>query len=181
MVVLVPSWTERIVDWVPRSELNEGEGGPLEFLCLPGSTLRRNVWNNGRGGVFTQPETDPGLVVLWAGQRVVGGLNVLDTVGSILLRFVAGRIWLAFPPPDRISPDEFLVGFSLLHVVVKGVQSIERDGGVLREGCALGLVNRSVGCNQHDVAVDGTHLFERLSGKPHALEQACRHFSLRKQ
>ena len=40
MVVLVPSWTVGVVDWMPRSELNEGEGGPFEFLCLPGGTFR---------------------------------------------------------------------------------------------------------------------------------------------
>ena len=40
MVVLVPSWTEGVVDWMAGSELDEGEGGPFEFLCLPGGTLR---------------------------------------------------------------------------------------------------------------------------------------------
>ena len=39
MVVFVPSWTEGVVNWVPCSELDEREGGPLEFLCLPGCTL----------------------------------------------------------------------------------------------------------------------------------------------
>jgi hypothetical protein len=39
MVVPVPSWTDGVVDWMPCSELNDGEGGQLEFLCLPGGTL----------------------------------------------------------------------------------------------------------------------------------------------
>ena len=56
---------------------------------------------------------------------------MLDTVGSILSRFVAGRSWLVFLSPERISPDELLVDSFLLHSVVKGFQRIERDGGVL--------------------------------------------------
>ena len=66
MVVLVPSWTDGVVDWMPRSELDDGEGGPFEFLCLPGSTFGRSVRNDGRGEVFRQSEADSGLVVLWA-------------------------------------------------------------------------------------------------------------------
>jgi hypothetical protein len=156
VVVLVPSWADGVVDWVSRSELDEGEGSPLEFLCLPGRTLGRGFRNNGRGGVLAQPETDPGLVVLWAGQRVVGRLDALDAVGSVLLRVVAGRVGLVFSPPERIPADELSVGLSLLHFVVKGVQSIEGDGGVLGEAFALGLMDKSVGYSQH-VAVDGWH------------------------
>ena len=66
-------------------------------------------------------------------------------VGSILLRFVAGRIRLVFPPPEGIPPDEFLFCLSLLHIVVKCVQSIEGDVSVLREVSALGLVGKNVG------------------------------------
>ena len=66
MVVLVPSWTDGVVDWMARSKLNEGEGGQLEFLRLPGGTLRRSVRDNGGGGVFAQ-KADPGLVVVWVG------------------------------------------------------------------------------------------------------------------
>jgi len=180
-VVLVPSWTEGVVDWVSRSELNDGEGGPLEFLCLPGSTLGRSVWNDGRGGVFTQPETEPGLVVLWARQRVVGRLDVLDTVGSILLWFViAGRIRLVLLPPKRIPPDELLVGLSLLHTVVKGVQVIERDGRVWGEVFALGLMGRNVGYGQRE-AVKGTHLLVRLGQEPHVPECVCGHFSSKRR
>ena len=40
MVVPVPSRADGVVDWVSRSELDDGEGGPLEFLCLPGGTFR---------------------------------------------------------------------------------------------------------------------------------------------
>jgi len=64
MVVLVPSWTDGVVDWMARSKLNDGEGGQLKLLCLPGGTLRRRVRNNGGGAVFAQ-KADPGLVVLW--------------------------------------------------------------------------------------------------------------------
>jgi len=94
MVVFVPSRTGGVVYWVSGSELNEGKCCPLEFLCLPGGTLRRSVRDNCRGGVFAQSETDPGLVVLWAGQRVVGRMDVLNTVGVgvVLLRFVARRL-----------------------------------------------------------------------------------------
>ena len=92
MVVFVPSWTERVVDGVSCPELNDGEGGKLEFLRLPGGTLRRNFRNNGRGGVFTQTEADSGLVVVWGGQRVVRRVDILDMVCSIpSLLFGAGR------------------------------------------------------------------------------------------
>lgn len=149
MVIFVPSWTDRVVNWVSRSELNEGEGGKLEFLCLPGGTLGRSVRNNGGGEVVAHPETDPRLVVLCNGQRVVGRLDVLNTVGSVhLLRFVGGGIWLFFSPPKRTTPDEFIVGLSLLHIVVKGVQIIERDRSGLGKVCALRLMDKSVGYNQ---------------------------------
>lgn len=171
MVVPVPSWTDGVVDWVPRSELNDGEGGQLKFLCLPGGALGRSFRNNG-GCVFAQPKTDPGLVVVWARQRVVGGL---DKFGSVLLRSGASRFWLVFPPPERIPPNELLVGLSLLHFVVKGVQSIERDGRVLGKLRALGLV-KSVGYGQHVALDNGTHLFVRLSQEPHVLECVCGHF-----
>ena len=105
---------------------------------------------------------------------------MLDTVGSILLRFGVGRIWLVFPPPERIPSDEFLVGPSLLHIVVKGVQSIERDGSVLGEAFALGLIEmgKSVGYSQH-VAVDSTHLLVRLGREPLVSECVRGHFSWR--
>lgn len=79
--------------------------------------------------------------------------DVLNTVGSaLLLWFDAGRIWLDFSTPERVAPDEFIVDLSLLHFVVKGVQSIERDECALRKVGALRLVDKRVGYNQYRVA-----------------------------
>ena len=181
MVVLVPSWPDGVVDWMSCSELDDGEGGPLEFLRLPGGTLRRDVRDNGRGGVFTQPETDPGLVVLWGGQRVVGRLDVLDTVGPVLLRFAAGRFGRVFSSPERIPPDEFFVGLFLLHFVVKGVQSIEGDGRVLGEVFALGLADKSVGYMNMWLWAGSTHLLVRLCQESHVLECVYGHASSKPQ
>ena len=97
---------------------------------------------------------------------------MLDKVGSVPLGPVGGRIRVVFPAPEGISPDEFLVGLSLLHIVVKSVQSIERDVGVLEEVCALGLVGKTSAINQH-VAVGGTHLLVRLSRESCVLEGVC--------
>lgn len=143
MVIFVPSWTDGVVNWVPRSELNDGESGQLEFLGLPGGTFGRDVRNNGGGGVVTKSEAGPRLVVLWGGERVVRRLNILHAVGSVFpLRSATGGCWLVFSPPERITASEFLVGFFLLHFVVKVVQSIERGGGALGEACALGFFER---------------------------------------
>ena len=172
MVVLVPSWADGVVDWMSCSELDEGESGPLELLRLPGSTFRRNLRDNGGGGVFTQSKTDPGLVVLWSGQRVVGRLNVLDTVGPILLWFAAGRIRRVFSSPEGTAPDEFFV---LLHFVVKGVQSIEGDWWVLGEVFALGLAGKSVGYINLWLWAGCTHLLVRLRQESHVLKCVSGH------
>lgn len=178
MAVFVPSWTDGVVNWVPRSKLNDGESGQLELLCLPGGTFGRDVRNNGGGGVVTKSEAGPRLVVLWGGERVVGRLNILYAVGSVFsLRSAAGGCWLVFSPPERITPSEFLVGFFLLHFVVKGVQSIERGGGGLGEACALGLTDKSVGYNEHHVAMSGTYFFERFCREPRVLKCARDHCS----
>lgn len=175
-MVFVPSWTDGVVNLVPGSELNDGESGQLEFLCLPGGTFGRDVRNNGGGGVVTKSEAGPRLVVLRGGERVVRRLNMLYAVGSVLLLWSAtGGSWLVFSPPKRIAPREFLFGLSLLHFVVKDVQSIERDGGVLGEACALGLTDKSVGYNERHVAMSGTHFFERFCRESRVLECARDH------
>ena len=104
---------------------------------------------------------------------------MLNMGGSnLLLWFGAGRTLVVFSIPERTPPDEFLVGLSLLHFVVKGVQSIERYGCVWGKECALGLMDKDVRLLQHRVAVDGTDLLERLSREYHVLKPVCDHFPL---
>lgn len=42
-------------------------------------------------------------------------------------------------------------------------------------------MGKSVGYNQHDVAVDDTHLLERFSRESHVLESVCGHILIGKR